>query len=78
MFLQPGIPTPEQREEDAINGVTRYYRSKEYQKAMEEFTTFVTIGDNDFDDAVDGITQLEMFIENPSGVKKATIIDSPI
>lgn len=78
VFLQPGIPTPEQREEDAINGVTRYYRSKEYQKAMEEFTTFVTIGDNDFDDAVDGITQLEMFIENPGGVKKATIIDSPI
>lgn len=68
VFLQPGIPTPEQREEDAINGVTRYYRSKEYQKAMEEFTTFVTIGDNDFDDAVDGITQLEMFIENPKGV----------
>lgn len=67
VFLQPGIPTPEQREEDAINGVTRYYRSKEYQKAMEEFTTFVTIGDNDFDDAVDGITQLEMFIENPGG-----------
>lgn len=78
VFLQPGIPTPEQREEDAINGVTRYYRSKEYQKAMEEFTTFVTIGDNDFDDAVDGITQLEMFIENPGGVKKAVIIESPV
>lgn len=67
IFLQPGIPTPEQKEEDAINGVTRYYRSKEYQKAMEEFTTYVTIGDNDFDDAVDGITQLEMFIENQGG-----------
>lgn len=78
VFLQPGIPTQEQREEDAINGVTRYYRSKEYQKAMEEFTTFVTIGDNDFDDAVDGITQLEMFIENPGGVKKAVIIESPV
>ena len=34
---------------------------------MEEFTTFVTIGDNEHDDAVDGITQLEMFIENPNG-----------
>lgn len=67
IFLQPGIPTPEQKEEDAINGVMRYYRSKEYQKAMEEFTTYVTIGDNDFDDAVDGITQLEMFIENQGG-----------
>lgn len=78
IFLQPGIPTPEQKEEDAINGVTRYYRSKEYQKAMEEFTTFVTIGDNDFDDAVDGITQLEMFIENPGvAVAKAEAIQNP-
>lgn len=78
IFLQPGIPTREQKEEDAINGVTRYYRSKEYQKAMEEFTTYVTIGDNDFDDAVDGITQLEMFIENPKGSKTAVIMESPI
>lgn len=78
IFLQPGIPTPEQKEEDAINGVTRYYRSKEYQKAMEEFTTFVTIGDNDFDDAVDGITQLEMFIENPgAAVATAEAVKNP-
>lgn len=67
LFLQPGIPTKEQKEEDAKNGIKRYYRTKEYQNAMEEFTTFVTIGDNEHDDAVDGITQLEMFIENPNG-----------
>ena len=34
---------------------------------MDEFTTYVTIGDNEHEDAADGITQLEMFIENPSG-----------
>ena len=36
------------------------YQSKEYKEAMEEFTTFVYIGDNDHDDAADGITQLAM------------------
>lgn len=78
LFLQPGIPTKEQKEEDAKNGIKRYYRNKEYQNAMEEFTTFVTIGDNEHDDAVDGITQLEMFIENPVAIKKARIMSSPI
>lgn len=78
LFLQPGIPTKEQKEEDAKNGIKRYYRTKEYQAAMEEFTTFVTIGDNDYDDAVDGITQLEMFIENPGGtVAKAEAAQNP-
>lgn len=68
VFLQSRLPTQEEKEKDAQNGITRYYRSKEYQAAMDEFTTFVTIGDNDFDDAVDGITQLEMFIENPNNI----------
>lgn len=77
LFLQPRIPTKEQKEEDAKNGIKRYYRTKEYQAAMEEFTTFVTIGDNDFDDAVDGITQLEMFIENPSNTAKAEAAQNP-
>ena len=36
------------------------HRSKEYKEAMGEFTTFVYIGDNDHDDAADGITQLAM------------------
>lgn len=38
------------------------HRSKEYKLAMEELTTFVYIGDNDHDDAPDGITQLAMRI----------------
>lgn len=66
IFLQSRLPTAEEREADARNGVKRFYRNKEYQKAMDEFTTYVTIGDNEHEDAADGITQLEMFIENPS------------
>lgn len=38
------------------------YRSQEYENAMEELTTFVYIGDNDHDDAPDGVTQLMMSI----------------
>lgn len=76
IFLKPGIPSEEQKEQDRLNGVTRYYRSKEYQAAMDEFTTFVTIGDNNFDDAADSITQLEMFIENPTGVRKTVIMSN--
>lgn len=78
IFLQSKLPTAEEREQDAKNGIKRYCRSKEYQAAMDEFTTFVTIGDNPFDDAVDGITQLEMFLENPGGNRKTVIMASPI
>ena len=74
VFLQSKMPTLEERELDAQLGIKRYVRDKEYQTAMDEFTTFVTIGDNEHDDAVDGITQLEMFIENPGGIKQTVII----
>ena len=53
-------------------------RSPEYQKAMDELTSFVSIGKNNHDDAADSLTQLEMFIENPYATKQARIIDSPI
>jgi hypothetical protein len=39
------------------------HRTAEYQEAMEELCMTVTIGKNDHDDAADGLTQLEMFIE---------------
>ena len=39
------------------------HREQEYQDAMEELCMTVTIGKNDHDDAADGLTQLEMFIE---------------
>ena len=71
------MPTQEEKQRDAELGIKRYYRSKEYQKAMDEFTTFVTIGDNTHDDAVDGVTQLEMFIENPSTTATVEAIANP-
>ena len=78
IFLQSKLPTVEEKEQDAENGIKRYYRTKEYQAAMDELTTFVTIGDNPFDDAADSVTQLEMFIEKPPSKNKTRIIASPI
>lgn len=77
-FLTSKIPTKEEKEKDKELGIIRYVRDKEYQDAMDELETFVTIGKNDHEDAADGITQLEMFIENPSGVRKTVIMASPI
>ena len=45
-------------------------RSKEYQDAMDELTMFVTIGNNEHDDAADSLSQLSMFI---NGMFTATI-----
>ena len=78
VFLTAQVPTWEEIEKDRELGITRYMRSKEYQKAMDELNSFVTIGKNEHDDAADGLTQLSMFIENPSGSKTAMIIKSPI
>lgn len=77
VFLQSKLPTAEEKEQDAKNGIKRYYRTKEYQVAMDEFTTFVTIGDNVHDDAVDGITQLEMFLENSDNMPKVEAVINP-
>lgn len=66
-FLTSRVHTKEERERDNELGIVRYVRDKEYQDAMDELETFVTIGKNDHEDAADGITQLEMFIENPNG-----------
>lgn len=41
----------------------RYYRSKDYQSAMDELGMFVSIGRNPHDDAPDSLTQLAMFVE---------------
>lgn len=77
IFLQSKLPTTEEKERDAELGIKRYYRSKEYQKAMDEFTTYVTIGENKNDDAVDGVTQLEMFIENPNTTSTVEAVANP-
>lgn len=77
IFLTQNKPTPEQRDEDARLGVKRYYMSKEYQEAMDELTMFVSIGGNEHDDAADGLTQLEMFLENPNGLAKVEAVRNP-
>ena len=66
IFLDTHRPTQEQMKKDSDLGVTRYYRNDEYQAAMDELFMFVSIGGNEHDDAADGLTQLEMFIENPN------------
>lgn len=79
IFLTPRKPTPEQRDEDARLGVKRYYMSKEYQDAMDELEMFVSVGGNDHDDAADGLTQLEMFLENPNGATaKVEAVKNPL
>lgn len=78
IFLTPKRPTPEQRDEDAKLGIKRYYMNDEYRAAMDELEMFVSIGGNEHDDAADGLTQLEMFLENPSGIKPTVIMPSPI
>lgn len=77
VFLDSRKPTQEQMEEDAKNGIVRYTRTKEYQAAMDELETFVSIGKNPHDDAPDSLTQLAMFIENPGVVRKARIMKAP-
>ena len=53
------------------------HRTQEYQEAIEELCMFVTIGNNLHDDAADGLTQLEMFIEG-GNAPQTMLISSPI
>lgn len=66
IFLDGHKITQEQMQKDADLGIVRYRRNDEYQAAIDELTMFVSIGGNEHDDAADGLTQLEMFIENPN------------
>lgn len=77
VFLSPTRPTLKQMEEDAALGIKRYVRNDEYEAAMNELCMFVSIGKNKHDDAADGLTQLAMFIENPSGTAKAEATFNP-
>ena len=77
IFLRNTKPTPEQRDEDARMGVKRYYMSKEYEAAMEELTMFVSIGENEHDDAADSLTQLEMFLESPDSAATVEAVQNP-
>ena len=77
VFLDKHRHTQEQMKKDAELGIKRYYRNDEYQAAMDELTMFVSIGKNEHDDAADGVTQLEMFIENPSNTAEAKATLNP-
>lgn len=77
IFLESKKVTQEQLQKDAELGVVRYRRNDEYQAAMDELTMFVSIGENKHDDAADGLTQLEMFIENPNNLATATATKNP-
>lgn len=50
---------------------------QEYRDAMEELMMTVTIGKNLHDDAVDALTQLDMFIEGVGVAQRALVINSP-
>lgn len=77
IFLDSHKITQEQMKKDADLGIVRYRRNEEYQTAMDELTMFVSIGGNEHDDAADGLTQLEMFIENPNDVARAEATKNP-
>lgn len=77
IFLESKKITQDQLQKDAELGVVRYRRNDEYQAAMDELTMFVSIGENKHDDAADGLTQLEMFIENPNNIATATAAANP-
>lgn len=77
VFLDTHRHTQEQMKKDAELVIKRYYRNDEYQAAMDELTMFVSIGKNEHDDAADGVTQLEMFIENPSNTAEAKATLNP-
>lgn len=77
IFLESKKVTQDQLQKDAELGVVRYRRNDEYQAAMDELTMFVSIGENKHDDAADGLTQLEMFIENPNNLATATAMANP-
>lgn len=77
IFLESKKVTQDQLQKDAELGVVRYRRNDEYQAAMDELTMFVSIGENKHDDAADGLTQLEMFIENPNNLATATATKNP-
>ena len=69
IFLDEHRRTSEEKAEDKRLGITRYERSAEYEEAMQEVCMFVTVGKNTHDDAVDSLTQLAMFVENPYTTK---------
>lgn len=76
-FLRSKKPTKEEIESDNKYGIKRYYRTKEYNEAMKNLTTYVTIGNVEHDDAPDSIVQLEIFREGGNGGATVQAIHDP-
>lgn len=76
-FLTPKQPTKEELEEDRRLGITRYVRDKEYQKAMDEMSSCVSIGKNEHDDAIDSIVQMAMKVDGYGMSATAQAIKNP-
>ena len=76
IFLSDNRPTQAEKDEDAKLGIVRYARDDEYQSAMNELCTYTTVGKNEHDDAPDGLTQLQMFIEHGS-LAKVEAVSNP-
>lgn len=73
IFLAPNSQIRKAAEADD-SYAKRFYRTEEYDNAMDELITFVQIGKNEHDDSPDSLSQLERFIEGGFTVK-TTIMD---
>ena len=70
IFLGNTVYDPE-----GLDDVVVYSKSPQYTRAMDELTTFVTIGKNDHDDAIDSIAQLAIKAFGRFGTGKVELID---
>ena len=77
VFLQQQRTNVSQKEKDGSMGLKRAVRNGEYQKAMDELTSFVTIGKNPHDDSADSLTQLAMFLEGNGRMAQVQAIQNP-
>lgn len=77
VFLSAKKPTKEELEEDARLGITRYIRSSEYQKAMDDVCSYTTIGKVEHEDGIDSLTQLAMKIDGYGSSARIEVIDNP-
>lgn len=77
VFLTSQRQSVQENEKDAKLGVKRAKRNQDYQRAMDELTTFVTIGKNDHDDSADSLTQLAMEVEGRNNMATVTAIQNP-
>lgn len=71
-FLDGTKHKPEEYEEET----TIYERSVEYERALDQMGTYVTIGKNPFDDAIDSISQIAERVFDTMQ-RRTVIMDSP-